>query len=178
MGNDYIKSLCFDSSGYLWIGLWGKGLNRFHPTSGEWRYYLSDRDNPNSLSYNDVWSLYEDKFGNLWVGTKGGGLNLYDRNTRKFKRWLNNSSKIQWLSHNGILTITEAQPFSNNISDSLAALWIGTENGITYFLYNPYSPDSATTKINTFSVKNGLPGNIIRGISEVNNTYVWTMNWL
>ena len=169
LGNDYIKSLCFDSSGYLWIGLWGKGLNRFHPTSGEWRYYLSDRDNPNSLSYNDVWSLYEDKFGNLWVGTKGGGLNLYDRNTRKFKRWLNNSSKIQWLSHNGILTITEAQPFSNNISDSLAALWIGTENGITYFLYNPYSPDSATTKINTFSVKNGLPGNIIRGISEVNN---------
>ncbi|NIR73207.1 hypothetical protein GWO43_07920, partial [candidate division KSB1 bacterium] len=38
-------------------------------------HYKNNPDNPNSLSNNNVWSIYEDQSGALWIGTWGGGLN-------------------------------------------------------------------------------------------------------
>ncbi|UCF64677.1 MAG: response regulator, partial [bacterium] len=174
LGNNYIRALHQDKEGYVWIGSWGRGLNRFHPETGEWRQYLHNRDDPSSLSYNDIWSIYEDQFNNLWIGTKGGGLNLLDRRTQTFRRWQNNSPVGQRISHNGILTLKES--FKDIISseqDTLASFWIGTENGLDLFIYSPHRIDISSTRILSFSEKNGLPSNVIKSIEEDEQGNLW-----
>ncbi|GAB4363615.1 MAG: hypothetical protein Kow0042_01630 [Calditrichia bacterium] len=78
--HNYILSLCQDNSGLLWIGTWGGGLNCPNPQTGEIKYWVNDPADPYSVSYNDVWCIYEDrmslpdrKAGNIWIGTDDDG---------------------------------------------------------------------------------------------------------
>lgn len=57
--------------GYLWVGTYGGGLNRF---DGQNFTNYSTKD---GLSDNAVYSLMEDRQGNLWIGTDIG-INKYD----------------------------------------------------------------------------------------------------
>jgi ligand-binding sensor domain-containing protein/signal transduction histidine kinase/CheY-like chemotaxis protein len=57
--------------GYLWIGTYGGGLNRF---DGQKFISYSTKD---GLSDNTVYAITEDRQGNLWIGTDIG-LNKYD----------------------------------------------------------------------------------------------------
>ena len=75
---DYIKSILKDDMGMLWIGFWGAGLARLNPESGNIEYWRNEENKPTSLSYNDVWVIYQDLKGRIWIGTNGGGLDLFD----------------------------------------------------------------------------------------------------
>ena len=57
--------------GYLWVGTYGGGLNRF---DGQKFTNYSTKD---GLSDNTVYTITEDRQGNLWIGTDIG-LNKYD----------------------------------------------------------------------------------------------------
>src|SRR6266498_210078 len=56
-----------DSRGYLWIGTWGGGLNRFDPVTEKFTNYRHDLENLESLSNNIVTSIRQDSSGILWV---------------------------------------------------------------------------------------------------------------
>ena len=60
-------------SGHFWFGSWEHGLFRYDPVTGEVVNYAHDPNDQNSLSGNNIGSIYEDKKGNIWVG--GGSLN-------------------------------------------------------------------------------------------------------
>ncbi len=55
----------------------GGGLNKLVPSGSDgspptFMHYKNDPSDPNSLSSNFVWSIYEDQTGVLWVGTREG----------------------------------------------------------------------------------------------------------
>ena len=91
-----VNTIIEDSNGFLWVG-WGDpftgkpngtgGLSRFDKSSGKFLHYKHDAGNPNSLSDNNVFCVFEDSKKVLWVGTKGNGLQSLDRATGKFTRY-------------------------------------------------------------------------------------------
>lgn len=71
-----------DSEGTLWIGTKGGGLIAARPQAGPLRFrlerYVSDKDDPYSLSGDEVYSLYIDRRNRLWIATFGGGIDCLD----------------------------------------------------------------------------------------------------
>lgn len=74
--SDRVSSLFVDHSGTLWVGLWGRGLNRHLPT-GAFRI-ISRNGSRNLLTQSDIGSILETEDGNLWVGTRGNGVDVLD----------------------------------------------------------------------------------------------------
>ena len=79
-----INCILQDRYGFMWFGT-QDGLNRYDGYN--FTVYRHVADDPNSLSANYVWSLYEDKDGALWIATDGGGLDRFDRDTGKFAHY-------------------------------------------------------------------------------------------
>jgi len=82
LSNDYIFSIDEDSSGVVWIGTWGGGLNRFDRPSGTFKHY-TEKD---GLSNNSVYGMLEDDDGNLWLSTNYG-LSKFNPKTETFKNY-------------------------------------------------------------------------------------------
>jgi len=76
LSGNKVYSIYEDQSAVLWIGTLG-GLNKLVPSDNErspstFIHYKHDPNNPNSLSANNVKSIYEDRSGVLWIGTLEG----------------------------------------------------------------------------------------------------------
>ena len=72
-----------DRSGVLWIGS-RIGLKKLTQETEQFLYYVHDPENPESLSDNEITSVYEDRSGIVWIGTAYGVLNRFDPETGKF----------------------------------------------------------------------------------------------
>ena len=76
-----------DRAGYLWIGTYGGGLNRYDPRTRRFTVFRHNPADPASLSHDNVHSLMVDHQGTLWAGT-GDGLNrCEDPATGRFRSW-------------------------------------------------------------------------------------------
>jgi len=161
LSNDWVWEIYEDSSATLWIGTFGGGLNKLNlPTrrdgepvsvyarSSNFRFthYRHDPDNPNSLSEDQVLSVYQDRSGTLWIGTDTGGLNELvesdsgsdsEESPATFIRHQHNPDDPNSISHNRIKPIFE---------DSEGVLWIGTIGGGLNRLVAP-----APSSMNTYS---------------------------
>ena len=117
-----------------------KNLNA--SASEEIASFVSFRNIPgqaNSLSHNDVYSIFEDKSGTLWIGTGGGGLNRFDRIHESFRSF----SLDDGFNDDMIYNILE---------DKHNILWLSTSNGIIKF--NP-----KTETVRNYVKTDGLPHN-------------------
>ena len=108
-----LEAICIDSSGILWIGTLGQGLERFDPATGIFTHFPNG---PNGLSSNWVQALLVDHEGVLWIGTKDG-LDRFDVQTGKFFHYRNKSNDPTSISNNVVVAIYE---------DKQNTLWIGT----------------------------------------------------
>jgi len=124
-----VSAIYEDPFGMLWLGTVGGGLKRFNPGTGEFRHFLHDPRDANSLSSNNVLALYGDSArGALWIGMHGGGLNklvLAEVDSvapgrEKFVRVQHDPADANSLSDNRIFIIR---------GDSTGALWVGTFAG-------------------------------------------------
>jgi signal transduction histidine kinase/ligand-binding sensor domain-containing protein/DNA-binding response OmpR family regulator len=128
----------------LWIGTRVGGLNKFDPITEKWTHYQNKPGNPNSLSHNAVYSIFEDKPGILWIGTGGGGLNRFNPFLEKWTCYSNESVKAKPLINNIVLSIHE--DIMPDHTDR-RMLWLGGLGGIYKFdrdteeLTNYYFPD-------------------------------------
>ncbi|MEM6647068.1 MAG: two-component regulator propeller domain-containing protein [Bacteroidota bacterium] len=123
-------------AGVLWLGTNEGGLVRLDPNREAIRRYHADRQQPSSLSGNQVRALYEDASGALWVGT-GSGLNVLDEaDAGRFT----------------VYTIDDGLP-SNDVRcivpDADGALWLGTNAGLAKF-------DRRTRTATAFGAGDGL----------------------
>ena len=109
LAQSQVLSLCQDSKGYLWIGTYGGGLNRFDGISFT-LFSLSD-----GLSTNTIRVVFEDSKKNIWIGFTDGTLCKYDG--KGFKSITKNRLSI--------LSIRE---------DIKGNLWIGTDKEGLYEL--------------------------------------------
>jgi signal transduction histidine kinase/ligand-binding sensor domain-containing protein len=86
--------------------------------------YLSNSEDPNSISSSFIKALFVDSQNELWIGTIGGGLNKFDRKTNGFIHFLPSLSPNS-ISGLNISAITE---------DKSGHIWIGTiGNGVNKY---------------------------------------------
>ncbi len=125
--NVKVLSLLIDSQGVLWVGT-NNGLSKIFKEYGKTFNtiidYVKEPAAKNSLSDNNIRSIFEDANGNLWIGTDYGlnKISSTDRNKTfpKFNQYLYSSSKKNSISHNEIYAISE---------DASGMIWIGTNGG-------------------------------------------------
>ena len=147
-----IYSICQDSSGNIWLGSYGGGLNKFDRKRNTYDHYIFNPEDSTSLSNDYIQALYTDRSGILWIGTSGGGLNRF------------NSQTGQFISYE--LPLDNFPIFSITQNDS-GLIWLGTD-GLGIFKFNP-----ETKKFTNYNDKDGLPNNVVYGILEDNDGYLW-----
>ncbi len=110
-----------DQEGNIWIGIWGGGINKVNPNTGDIVYFSNSKSDPNSLSNNDMICLLQDKSGMMWAGTYGGGVNLFNPDPKKFSHFKHDPKNKNSISDNLVTAIC---------TDKNKNLWIGTWNGL------------------------------------------------
>lgn len=116
-----VMAITEDKSGYLWIGTFGNGLNKFDKTTERFTFFKNDPFNENSLADNDILSLHVDYSGVLWVGSHlGKGLSILERNSVKFGLIKKESGNSNSLNDDVVWAIYESTD---------KKLWIGTYRG-------------------------------------------------
>jgi ligand-binding sensor domain-containing protein/signal transduction histidine kinase len=146
-----------DHLGYLWFGT-ENGLSLFEPTTETFLSFKHEPGNPTSLSSSNITTLFEDKDRILWVGTFDKGLNRLDVESDSFTHYQYDPDDPTSISNNSIMSLYQ---------DSQERLWIATAGGGL----NRYDPQS--NSFTRYTEKNGLPNNVVVGILEDNEGYLW-----
>ena len=123
LSNNYILTLYEDSQGYIWIGTFGGGANRFNPDTEEFTRFQVTPDNPRSIGGKNVRAFYEDKDGKLWMGITNGFFCYFDLKQQKFQRF-EKSYHLYQESLTYVYCI---------INDQDKGFWLGTAQGLAYF---------------------------------------------
>jgi PAS domain S-box-containing protein len=143
LAENAIHAIFEDSEGTLWLGT-GAGLQKRVPgdTGGEpaqFLRYQHKRNEPKSLSHNEVMAIAEDDRGHLWVGTWGGGLDqLVEGERITFIHHRHEEDDPNSLSSDVVRALYE---------DSRGNLWIGTASGLNRLIprertaFVRYQPD-------------------------------------
>ena len=132
MSSSKIISIFEDSRGILWVGTRG-GLNKIYRNENnipiKTVQFLRDRNDKNSLSNNNVFTIQEDSNNDLWIGTFGGGISkiIEKEEAGQTITSFQTYKKKQGLSDNSVYGILE---------DAQKNLWISTNNGISKFNLN------------------------------------------
>jgi len=112
-----ILAIVQDKNSNLWFACSG-GLVVYNPVRNSFKYYFHDPKEEQSLSLNNIISLYADRGGKIWIGTAGKGINLFDQNRKEF------------LLYNGLV---DSEPFKTSfsvsamLSESDNFLWIASQ---------------------------------------------------
>jgi serine phosphatase RsbU (regulator of sigma subunit) len=82
LSSNHIFTIYEDKEGFLWLGTWGGGLNKFDPVQEKFqRFNESD-----GLKSNSIYGILEDNFGNLWMSTNAG-LSKFNPGSKTFTNY-------------------------------------------------------------------------------------------
>lgn len=163
LSNNIVTTIIQDRRGFIWIGTFGGGLNRFDKFNKTFTVLKNDPLIQTTISKNDILSLMEDRSGTLWVGTNlGKGLSNLEHNMVKFHQISRDFHNVNGLNDDVVWALHE---------DENSILWIGTYNGglnkfdrktgkFTYYRFNPANPNS-------------ISDNHIRSIEDDENGNLW-----
>lgn len=125
-----VFSIIHDRKGYLWFGT-ANGLNRYN--GYEFKVFINDPSDSNSISDNGIITMLEDNDGYIWIGTVEGVLNRYDRRNGTFKKYfISDTLKVTPLLQESYYDFQ--LPFSRHSDKTITSiaqgndnfLWIGT----------------------------------------------------
>lgn len=74
---DDIVNVFEDKDGYLWVGTWANGINRFDPDTEKFERFVHNPYDSTSLSSNINHYITQDNSGNIWVAGQNRVLNKY-----------------------------------------------------------------------------------------------------
>lgn len=105
-----VGTMVEDNDKMLWICTEGNGLCKLDPKTGVTRWYKHVKDDPYTISHNNLKSIYYDKRKNvLWIGTHLGGLNCFDLETERFTHYVCNIKDGSFYKSNIICDIVPYQ---------------------------------------------------------------------
>ena len=159
---DGVTSLLFDSSGDLWIGTYGGGLNRYG-VNGSFERFTHDAADSNSLCSDRVLSVYQDRSGVIWVGTHGDGLCRLDLAGGRFETFRHDTADATSLSSDVAWLVEE---------DTMGNLWIATsERGIS--IWRAEDRRAGVARFDTLGMGEGLPGRILHSLLSDSAGRMW-----
>lgn len=167
LSNNSIYSIFEDSSGILWVGTIGGGLNKFDPKTEIFTHYRKS----DGLANDVIKGMLEDNNGFLWISTTSG-LSKFDPKTGKFKNYTVNDGLQDNIFNLGSCCKTKN-----------GELFFGGVNGVNAFYPdlikdNPFIPPVFITDFKIFnqsiSVGQELNGKVIlnKAIDETKEIYL------
>jgi signal transduction histidine kinase/ligand-binding sensor domain-containing protein/DNA-binding response OmpR family regulator len=139
---DYVRNLCFDRDGMLWIGT-NKGLFTYTQSTNRFdEFPLPFKESQNR----EIWEIYLDEEGLVWVGTYAAGLFIIDPSQQRIlKNELNND-------------IERSETIRAVSKGAFGEYWIGTRGGL--FRYSKAAGFTGYYK-NSFQEPNSLSNNSV-----------------
>jgi ligand-binding sensor domain-containing protein len=144
-----MTSIIEDESGLFWIATNKNGIILFDKRKETCTRIKHDPSVPESLSSNEVISIYRDSKNNIWVATWNGGLNLWNGKGNSFTHYKHNPTDLQSLGSDYISSVAE---------DSMGNIWIAASDGMlirldteTKLFKNFRFPIKSTTEANQWS---------------------------
>lgn len=134
----FVYDIKEDSGGNLWLATYANGAYCYNVSEKKWKNYLHDENNPKSLPYDKVVSIFEDSHRQVWLTTQGGGFCLFHPETETFTSY----NLADGLPNDVVYQIVE---------DKDGLFWLTTNNGLVCF-----QPTTGAMKVYTTS--NGLLG--------------------
>lgn len=187
-----ILSLFEDSKSNLWFGSYTKGVGKIDKRTGRCILFGQLKSNDGN-PIPAVFAFAEDKEGRLWIGATDG-LYCYDLNSGQLKLFSEMSGKvIAWINclhysssknklfvgsyggldcvdlDSGIFSskkIISTNAVHSICEDKNGIIWTGTSEGI-------YSFDVKHEKVESYTVKDGLPSDVIYAIQCDDNNRLW-----
>lgn len=124
LSNPVVGRTIEDKEGNLWIGTEGGGLNYYNRRTREFKWYRPGSNPANSISHNNVKSLYYDEKNEvIWIGTHLGGLNKLDIRSGRFSHYRMEENNPESLPSDIVRDII---PYGR-------LLIIATQNGVCLF---------------------------------------------
>lgn len=155
---DNISSITEDDKGNIWIGTIGKGVDIYNPASGRFNHMSSNIATKTSgmkLPSNDfITTITCAPDDNIWIGSAGAGIAVYNPKTGTFTHY---SKENSGLADDVIQSIFFAKD---------RTLWIGTNQGISYF-------DDKSKKFISYGEKEGLANGFVKTILEDDAGLLW-----
>ncbi|HHZ64188.1 MAG TPA: hypothetical protein EYN51_01600, partial [Flavobacteriales bacterium] len=150
ISHNRVRTILQDSDGVLWFGTQGGGLNKLEIDAGsgegsEFKQFVHDEHDPQSISDNDILYLLQDYAGEIWVATLGGGVNRFIASAGTFVRYLHDEENKQSISHNVVLTIH---------AEKNGTVWFGTYGGGMDKLVRPDMKSLATANFSFINYRN------------------------
>ena len=159
-----------DHLGAIWAGYFGNGLLKltYNNNSKKYEYlsYKNDPENTESLSNNTIRVITEDSYKNLWIGT-ALGLNKLKYNkdgSVVFDRFFNNKKDNNSLGNDHVLDV-----FQSKNGNIYVGTFGGGLNEITILKNNKY-------QFKRYTIKNGLPSDVVYHIEEDSSGNLWLMH--
>ncbi|WP_010133917.1 two-component regulator propeller domain-containing protein [Ochrovirga pacifica] len=165
-----VFSLLVDHKNQVWVGTYSGGVFMIALNEKQEfvvkKHFKHQPDNPNSIGGTIIRNIYEDSKKNLWFAT-GTGLSKLNyqqiaQSSPKFINYKHQENNPKSLSLDYILSIHESKK---------GELWIGTFGGGLNKMITPIDENEAQFK--TYTKKEGLPNNVIKGILEDNKGNLW-----
>ncbi|MBT9188609.1 two-component regulator propeller domain-containing protein [Zobellia russellii] len=165
-----VFSLLNDSNENIWIGTYTSGIHRWIKEDNGKDYlkstFKSYPKQPNALPSNIIRDILEDSNGSIWFATGDGlsSLNKIERYKKqpKFKTYKSDPNQKGAISHNYILSLYQS---------TAGDLWVGTfGGGLNKFIPGENGNDDSFI---SYSLKDGLPNNVIKGILEDREGNLW-----
>lgn len=92
----------------LWVGTMVEGLFAFDRDTQEFKQYIHDPNDPQSISNNNVWGITQATDGSLWLATEGG-LNRMEIAQGKFRNWRHDEASETSLSFDFVTNLHFSQ---------------------------------------------------------------------
>ncbi len=158
----WVYALLSEQDGTLWVGTKdGVDIVRLDPNENpQFRHFIHNVNDSKSYSGSRVNAFLKDSKNILWIATQGGGVNTIDLNNpdTAFVHYVMDEKNPKSISSNQVKCILE---------DRSGTLWFGTDGGGL----NQFNKETQTFQ--HFTVKDGLPNNVVYGILEDNRGMLW-----
>jgi ligand-binding sensor domain-containing protein/serine phosphatase RsbU (regulator of sigma subunit) len=119
-----VSQFCEDKEGNIWCATAERGLGKFEAGTYELSFFEHNKDDPETINDNTVFSVLQDRSGLIWTGTWKGGASIMDPKALKFGHYKYESTKENRLSNNNVFS------FGGN---SEKEIYIGTSGGVNIF---------------------------------------------
>lgn len=120
--NKGLQDIAEDNEGNIWIAT-RDGLFKYNYETDTVKSFYHDEDNENTISENNVFSIYYSE-KKLWIGTKIGGLNIMDLEDYSIKKYTHDVNNSKSIPSNLIRDI---------LRDNEGEIWLATDQGLVTF---------------------------------------------
>lgn len=170
ISHNYVRVMCLDYSGRLWIGTMGGGLNLFNDKTETFVSFCNTPEDTNSISSNLISALICDSKGNLWIGTWGGGLNRLN-----LKEDINSNPVFKRYTYSDFGALSEDwNRISSLYEDRHGNIWIGSPYGLTKFNIDSNEIKIFRSRQNDIT---SISSNIISSMCEDKYGNLWVSTW-